>query len=104
MIRMPNTIWYADADGDTYGNLNATFTGCVPPIGFVLNSTDCDDSNPSVNSLATFYQDIDGDGFGNPAISVSNCGQPVGYVSNNTDCNDNAVDQNPSATEMLITL
>ena len=42
--------WYPDADGDTFGDPDgAAFIGCDPPGGFVLDGTDCDDVDPSVN-------------------------------------------------------
>jgi uncharacterized protein (TIGR03382 family) len=37
--------WYADADGDGYGELLVTATGCTAPIGYVADSTDCDDGD-----------------------------------------------------------
>lgn len=43
----PN-IWYADADGDGFGNVNDTLIRPVAPLGYVADNTDCDDSNPSV--------------------------------------------------------
>ena len=45
----PLLTWYADADGDTYGNLAVTQMSCAQPTGFVANSTDCDDANANVN-------------------------------------------------------
>ncbi|HRF75199.1 MAG TPA: GEVED domain-containing protein, partial [Chitinophagales bacterium] len=43
------TDYYFDGDGDGYGNPFAVFTTCVPPVGYVINNTDCDDANSSVN-------------------------------------------------------
>lgn len=41
--------WYADADGDGFGNPEAPQDFCDEPAsGWVLNSEDCDDSNPLV--------------------------------------------------------
>ncbi len=47
------TTFYADADNDTYGNLNATTDACEAPSGYVSNTTDCNDSAGSVNPGAT---------------------------------------------------
>jgi len=40
--------FYADADGDGFGDLNTTILDCVVPDGFVANSGDCDDNNPNI--------------------------------------------------------
>ncbi len=112
--------FYADADGDSYGNINSTILACTPPSGYVSNSTDCNDGNAAVhpnatelcNSIdedcdnqvdegvqSTFYADADGDGYGNSTVSAQACSAPSGYVSNSTDCNDNNNDIHPGAPE-----
>ncbi|QLH46373.1 MAG: putative metal-binding motif-containing protein [Bacteroidota bacterium] len=104
------TVWYADADGDTYGNLNDTLMSCSQPSGYVALSGDCNDANTQVHPAATevcngidddcdgqtdegllntYYADSDGDGYGNAASSVQACSAPSGYVIDNTDCDDN---------------
>lgn len=104
------TVWYADADGDTYGNLNDTLMSCSQPPGYVALSGDCNDANTQVHPAATevcngidddcdgqtdegllntYYADSDGDGYGNAASSVQACSAPSGYVIDNTDCDDN---------------
>lgn len=45
--------YYVDADGDTYGSTNDSISACSQPTGYVLNNTDCDDSNASINPGAT---------------------------------------------------
>ncbi|MCY7411284.1 MAG: T9SS type A sorting domain-containing protein, partial [Chitinophagales bacterium] len=52
---LPQFTYYADADGDTYGNLNSSTTTCLtsPPIGYVSNSGDCNDASSVVNPGAT---------------------------------------------------
>ncbi len=39
--------FHADADGDTFGDPRVSFSGCVPPEGYVLDGTDCDDADPN---------------------------------------------------------
>ena len=47
---LPLFTYFRDADGDGFGNLLATLDTCrsTPPDGFVANSLDCDDQQPSV--------------------------------------------------------
>ncbi len=46
--------WYEDNDGDNYGDVSGTPTlDCVPPVGqWVLNNTDCNDTDASINPEA----------------------------------------------------
>ncbi len=113
--------FYADTDSDGFGDINNSLQACSVPSGYVLNNTDCDDSNASVNPTATevcdgidnncdgqidegvlisFYADTDSDGFGDPNNSLQACSVPSGYVLNNTDCDDSKASVNPTATEV----
>ena len=42
-------IWYADNDGDGYGDPTSIIEDCFPPLGYVDNFLDCDDNNPDLN-------------------------------------------------------
>jgi hypothetical protein len=38
--------WYADADGDSFGDPASTKLACEQPAGYGLDTTDCDDTDP----------------------------------------------------------
>ena len=102
--RSPETLWYADADGDGYGSETApyTFRGDVvgscdqPAPGFVLDATDCDDTNVDVSPATTWYADGDGDGFADGSVVVANqCEAPAGSTMELGDCDDADANQSP---------
>ena len=115
--------FYADVDGDNYGNSDSSVLACTLPTGYSTDNTDCDDNNGAVNPSATevcngidddcnliiddgfiyvtYFADADGDGFGNPNVTTSFCDAPTGYVSDSTDCDDSNTDINPSVTEIF---
>jgi hypothetical protein len=45
--------YYADSDGDGFGDPGVTQLSCDPPNGFVTDNTDCDDTNGAANPNAT---------------------------------------------------
>jgi hypothetical protein len=117
----PST-WFADADGDGYGNVSATLSYCTQPYGYVANSTDCNDALAAVNPGATelcnsaddncsgaadegltfsnYYVDADGDGYG-IGTATNACASPgAGYATANGDCDDVMVGVNPGAAEI----
>ena len=115
------TTFYADADGDGFGDINVTIQDCTAPANYVADNTDCDDNDPNINpnatetcdgidnncnnqidegALLTFYADVDGDNFGDNNVSVQACTAPANYVTDNTDCDDNNPNINPNATEL----
>ena len=118
------TTYYADTDGDTFGNPASSTLSCTGvPSGYVANNTDCNDANAAIKPSATevcngiddncnaltddgltfitYYADADGDGFGNAAVTVITCsGAPTGYVANSLDCNDSNAAIKPTATEV----
>jgi autotransporter-associated beta strand protein len=62
-INPGTSYFYADADGDGYGNIAVpSLLLCAPPTGYVANSTDCDDTNASINPGQS---EIAGDGIDN---------------------------------------
>jgi gliding motility-associated-like protein len=49
--------YYGDADGDGFGNINDSLWSCAQPDGYIDNTLDCDDSQPSVFEGATEVYD-----------------------------------------------
>lgn len=88
----PDTVWYADTDGDDYGDAATTETQCEQPAGYVLDDTDCDDDDDELNPETLWYVDADTDGYGDDSDSgTASCEMPTDgatYVLNNTDCED----------------
>ncbi|WP_158623848.1 MopE-related protein [Corallococcus llansteffanensis] len=115
------TVWYRDADGDSFGNANDSRRDATRPAGYVADATDCDDTRSNVSPQASevcdgldnncegsvdegvgalWYRDADGDGHGDLGTSAAACGQPAGFVSNAGDCNDTNAAIRPGATEV----
>ncbi|CAM1370856.1 RHS repeat-associated core domain protein-containing protein (modular protein) [Tenacibaculum litoreum] len=91
-------IWYADTDGDSYGDANTTTSACQAPNGYVSNNDDYDDSNNLITNIApkNYYRDIDNDGYGNLSVKVYQSSAPTGYVTNSLDCNDSNAALHPN--------
>ena len=51
--------YYQDLDGDNFGNLNQVINACSLPVGYVLDSTDCNDAN---NLIYPGAVEIEGNG------------------------------------------
>jgi 2',3'-cyclic-nucleotide 2'-phosphodiesterase (5'-nucleotidase family) len=49
----PSIVWFADADGDGFGNAASTLSACNQPLGYVSNATDCDDNNATITDRFT---------------------------------------------------
>ncbi|MFT5681845.1 MAG: hypothetical protein ACI8RZ_002763 [Myxococcota bacterium] len=113
--------WYADDDGDGYGDAADTSVACDQPSGAVSDSTDCDDAESSANPgetevcdsidndcdgdldegvTTTYYADSDGDGFGDADSTTEDCTLPSGYLTDATDCDDTDSAINPDGTEV----
>ncbi|MBL0034168.1 MAG: putative metal-binding motif-containing protein [Flavobacteriales bacterium] len=41
-------LFYADSDGDGYGDAAISNSACAQPVGHVANDDDCDDSDPNI--------------------------------------------------------
>ena len=108
------SIWYADADGDGFGDADRTSLSCAAESGYVSDSTDCNDSDKSIHPDASeacnaldddcdgriddddvdvtgtqiWYIDYDGDGYGSDDYTMSACEAATGWVGDATDCDD----------------
>jgi hypothetical protein len=94
------STYYADADGDGYGNAESTADACDAPSGYTDNGDDCDDMDATVNPESLWYSDVDGDGYGSETFSTQSCEQPSGYVDNTDDCDDMDSTISPDAQEI----
>ncbi|NBS41032.1 hypothetical protein EBS80_00025 [bacterium] len=117
--------WYADVDGDTFGDPGVSASGCTAPEGaWVADNTDCDDAVAAINPGATelcngwdddcdgdtdntavdmtaWYRDTDGDAFGDPDVGHTSCSQPSGFINTSGDCDDGDFAINPDAVEIV---
>jgi hypothetical protein len=109
--------WHLDADGDGFGDADATLVQCTEPASYVADGTDCDDaratSHPDAVELcgtptrdddcdgdtnddgadgcSTYWYDGDDDGYGDALLSRCQCvsDDETGYTSDRSDdCDD----------------
>ncbi len=122
--------YYADADGDGFGDAATSEQGCDLPPDHVENADDCDDSRADVNPDAdevcdaanvdencngtaddedatvvfgptnVAWVDADSDGYGDALAQVSTCDLYAGVIDNADDCDDANADIRPGATEI----
>ena len=107
--------YFVDGDSDLFGAGLAT-KSCVAIVGSVINSTDCDDADASINPSAiedcanlavdnncdlivtdaeaidsiAYFVDSDNDGFG-AGLATKSCSPIAGSVINSSDCDDASV-------------
>lgn len=73
-VQCIEVAWFADNDGDLFGNPNDYVLSLVKPAGYVLNNRDCNDTKASVNPGHVEIEDgldnncngVVDEGFGNP--------------------------------------
>ncbi|MBN1336778.1 MAG: FG-GAP repeat protein [Deltaproteobacteria bacterium] len=117
--------WYADVDGDGYGDPDAPLDASDPPAGYVAQAGDCDDGDAAVHPGALescdgvdndcdgltdpehadgctwFYADLDADGYGDSSSSACLCAQNgIFTTTDGNDCDDGAASVHPDAEEI----
>lgn len=117
--------YFADADGDGYGQSNSVSCLCKPTAPFVATKGgDCNDSSKSIHpgavetcdnvdnncnsqtdeagaeGCSTYYLDADQDGYGVSTDSKCLCKGTIPHTATKIgDCNDNVSSQNPGTAE-----
>ncbi|MES2642315.1 MAG: MopE-related protein [Myxococcota bacterium] len=112
--------WYADADGDGYGDATRGVETCTPDAGFVIDATDCDDADAAVNPGAeevcdrdddncdgradlgesnVWHTDTDGDGYGHIYNFETTCDPDPSWVLDGNDCRPGDAEAFPGAAE-----
>ncbi len=113
--------WYRDQDGDGQGDIDDALAQCPQPPGYVSNSTDCDDADPTAfegaleveadgtdsdcDGLEICYVDIDldtyGDLLGTTVFSADLTCLTSGLSTSEDDCDDGDPTINPGAVELV---
>ena len=115
------STYYADTDGDGFGDAESTTDSCEQPDGYAPIGTDCDDSSaesyPSAPEQCddedndcdgeideditdVWYADADSDGYGDPKVSIETCDPDQGYVATGDDCDDTDAAAFPGSKEV----
>ena len=118
-------VWFADTDGDGFGDPDNATDRCDGTGGYVQNSLDCDDTSADVRPGSTeicdgidndcdarvdepdaadaqaWYLDIDGDGYGQTLTEVVSCEGPSdNWSTGSNDCDDQNPLVSPAADEI----
>ena len=92
-------VFYADADGDGFGNPDNPVEACAIGENMADNSDDCDDTDPGLHPGALWSADVDGDGYGDEGNQAESCAPADGYTGVTGDCDDDDPVINPGAQE-----
>jgi hypothetical protein len=115
--------WYADADGDGFGDADEGLAACEQPDGYIADETDCDDADAAVSPGAEercttdfdddcdgetnrgasdcvlFYGDVDEDSFGYGAACLCEA-EPPYTAAVAGDCDDADPTTHPDGVEV----
>jgi len=75
--------WYADLDGDKYGDADTTVSACTQPAGYVDNSEDCNDASTDFH----------------PNTNLENCTEDIDYNCDGSTLFEDADGDNVAACE-----
>ncbi len=92
------TAWYEDADGDSFGDPASPLLDCGTPPGYVLDASDCDDSDPAIHPGAPeVCNGVDDSCDG--AVDEGFDADGDGWTTCEGDCADADAYRNPAAAE-----
>jgi hypothetical protein len=114
--------WYADLDGDGWGDDADMVEGCQPDATWVAQGGDCDDTDATIapngaercngvdddcdgdvdegaEYVLVWYADRDGDGIGTGSSFERACSPSAGFVAEAGDCDDSDPAVFPGAVE-----
>ena len=117
------STWYADDDGDGFGNAAITYEECDAPDGAVADATDCDDAHAEAmpggsevcdgldndcdgdadvgaSDMTAQFTDADLDGHGDAATPADACPDSTGFSPSSDDCDDAKADVYTGAPEI----
>jgi len=117
--------WFADADGDRWGDDSTTVEACeAPDAAWVRTGGDCNDADASAipggvelcdgadndcdgdtdeddaADAPAWYVDADGDGHGTDVVWGTACTEPEGAAATSDDCDDTEPLSAPGLTEV----
>ncbi len=100
---LPVIAYYQDADGDMYGNAAVSVQSCTPVLGYVTDSTDCNDMDADINpGMVEVMNGIDDNCDGQ--VDEPSCFIPTGLVHAEITSSSELVSWNavPGATKYKI--
>lgn len=100
------STFFADSDGDLYGDRLTTQEACSVPAGYSTDNTDCDDTNAAINPETLWYEDGDADTYPLQASQIMQCEEPAGggivdFPAGAWDCDDANPAVGPGFLEIL---